>query len=156
MKDPRKKRMRNHEFLHGRIQKIPSESGWDGGSCCSLVINIFHRLKTVQISLEKQLDVRDTIVSRWWSIQEFLRKPIATCDFQGRGSDPYFPLWIYPCSSYVFSRPEVHKSHILNETIQYTAHFMHSVEQIVQKLRRKYYGITMHYGKHSEMMTFLI
>ena len=27
VKDPRKKRMRNHEFLHGRIQKIPLGNG---------------------------------------------------------------------------------------------------------------------------------
>ena len=39
--------------------------------------------RVVRTSLEKQLDPRDPIASRWGSVPVFVRKHIATCDFPG-------------------------------------------------------------------------
>ena len=42
--------------------------------------------RAVQTSLKKQIDpIRVSIASRGESVPEFLRKPIATCEFQGGG-----------------------------------------------------------------------
>ena len=53
--------------------------------------------RTAWTSLEKQLDPMGPMASRWGSVPEFLRKPIATYDFPGWGSGPLSPFWIRPC-----------------------------------------------------------
>ena len=58
----------------------------------------FSYQRIVQISIEKQLDSMSPIASREGSVPDFLRKPIATCDFPG-GADqppPLALLWIRP------------------------------------------------------------
>ena len=51
--------------------------------------------RAVWTSLEKQLDPRGPIASRGWSIPEFLRIAIATCDFPW-GSGPPVPTLCNP------------------------------------------------------------
>ena len=47
----------------------------------------------VQTSLKKQLDPLCPIASLGGSVPEFVRKPIAICDFPGEvGSGPFVPL----------------------------------------------------------------
>ena len=66
--------------------KIPS--GGRGPDNVFLFVVLSHFLsyqrisqRAVQISLEKQLDPSGPIASPRGSVPEFLRKPIATCDF---------------------------------------------------------------------------
>ena len=49
--------------------------------------------RAVQTSLKKQLDPMGPIASQGVSIPEFLREPIAACDFKG-GSEPPDPAHI--------------------------------------------------------------
>ena len=62
--------------------------------------------RAVRTYLEKQLDPLGPTASRGGSVPEFLRKPIATCDFPGRGVlDPLSPLWIRAWLGQNFSPP---------------------------------------------------
>ena len=73
---------------HAWIQKISSRSVW------GVIINLFHR------GLYRPPSV-GLIASRGVSVLEFLRNPIATCDFPGVGPDSLppppldLPMWIY-------------------------------------------------------------
>ena len=53
--------------------------------------------RAVRTALEKQLDPRGPIASRRGSVQEFIRKSIATCYYPVGGPDPLpHPRWIRP------------------------------------------------------------
>ena len=64
---------------------------------CFLLLFFSHQRilqRAVRSSLEKQLDSKGPIASRWGSVQEFLMELIAAYDFPG-GPDPCRPLlWI--------------------------------------------------------------
>ena len=53
--------------------------------------------RAVRASLEKQLDQRGPIASQGGSVPEFLKKPIATCDFLGGKMDLPRLLTLCPC-----------------------------------------------------------
>ena len=63
---------------HGRIQKLPSG---DPGNILFCLSHQHISQRALQTSLEQQLDPRGPIAALGGSVPDFLRKPIATCDF---------------------------------------------------------------------------
>ena len=66
-----------------------------GGKDCVLLSYQRISQRALRTFIEKQLDPRGStgpVASRGGSVPEFLRKPIAACDFRGE-SGPPFPHW---------------------------------------------------------------
>ena len=55
------------------------------GGILTIFSLFFNSQRAVQITLKKQLDPMGPIASPGGSVPEYLRKPIATCDFPGGG-----------------------------------------------------------------------
>ena len=78
-----------HVYMRGskifqRVCVCVGGGGLDNGFFCQECIS----QRAVWTSLEKQLDLRGPIAFRGVSVPEFIRKPIATCDFPGVGRSP--------------------------------------------------------------------
>ena len=79
----------------GKSRKFRQGEAWGWGHDNVFLLFCFsHQCilqRAVRTSLEKQLDPRGTIASRWGSVPVFLRKPITTCNFP-RGGGVRLPL----------------------------------------------------------------
>ena len=76
----------------GRIKKFCQGGGGGGGGHVNVIFSHQHiSQRAVRTSLKKQLDPLGPIAFRGWSLPEFLRLPIATCDFPGQVLTPCLP-----------------------------------------------------------------
>ena len=79
-------------FLQLSSQGLLCVRGGGGGGAENIFSYQRISQRVVWISLEKQLDPRDPIASRWGSVPVFVEKHIATCDFPGvSGALPHPP-----------------------------------------------------------------